>query len=63
MVEKVKQDICSLVNDSNDYELLDLIWRLLCKSIDRECSPYELMTDEERGVWEWLKGKARSKQK
>ena len=62
MVDKVKEDICRKIDSCRDYDLLDLVWRLLYKSEDREAlPPYDVMTDEERGTWEWLKGKTKNK--
>lgn len=62
MIEKVKADICRMIEESHDYALLDSIWRILYKANDSEAlPPYDVMTDEERGTWEWLKGKIPNK--
>lgn len=64
MVDKIKEDICELITNCSDYELLDEIWKTLCRRcIDRECSPYELMTDEELIKWQRLIVKSNSRKK
>lgn len=59
MVEKVKQECIDLINKSNDYELIDLIWRLLLKSVDRELSPE--VTEEREVLRKWQKRVNQSK--
>lgn len=52
MVEKVKQECIELINESNDFELIDLIWRLLLKSVDKELSPEVTAESEDLKKWQ-----------
>lgn len=52
MVDKVKQDICELVNNSTNYDTLDLVWKILLSDIDRELAPSDCMTESEGKTWE-----------
>lgn len=45
MVDKLKDKVIELINDTTDYLLVDLIYRMLLKSIDRELTPEKLESE------------------
>ena len=61
MEQRVKQECIELIETCTDFELVDLIWRLLLKSADREMSPEN--TTERKGLRKWQKQKQSNQQK
>lgn len=47
MVEKLKEKTIELIEETQDVSLVDLIYRLLLKSIDRELTPEKLESEVE----------------
>lgn len=61
MEQRVKQECIELIETCTDFDLVDLIWRLLLQSADRETTPET--TTEREGLKKWQRQKRNNRQK